>query len=175
MSEQHLFNEEATKKLKELAENIDIAMMETNLGAIPSHYFPMSTKNVDEDGYIWFLSNKNSEHNVHLDLDKNIQLVYAKPSDMQFMTVYGKATITTEKKVLEHYYEKTDDTWFNGVDDPNLTAIKVMPEDVHYWDTKNGKFVNLIKMGLGTITGNTQDLGEEGDLNLKQNDYPINH
>lgn len=175
MSEKHLFNKEAKKKLKELAEDIDIAMMETNLGAKPSHYIPMSTKEVDNEGCIWFLSNKNSDHNAHLNSDKSIQLVYSKPSNMEFMTLYGKAFITTDRAILERYYGKMDDTWFEGIDDPNLTAIKVIPEDIHYWDTKNGKFVSLLKMGIGAITGEKQDFGEEGDLYFNRNDYPINH
>ncbi|SDL50880.1 pyridoxamine 5'-phosphate oxidase family protein [Kriegella aquimaris] len=175
MSEKHLFSKEAKKKLRELAEGIDFTMMETNLGAKPSHFVPMSTKAVDDAGCIWFLSNKNSEHNSHLNSDKNIQLVYSKPSAMEFMTVYGTAFITTDKKVLKRYYGKMDDTWFDGIDDPNLTAIKVIPEDIHYWDTKNGKIVSLIKMGIGAITGKEQDLGEEGDLKINRPDYPFNH
>lgn len=164
MSEKNLFNEEARAKIKELAENIDFAMMETNLGAKQTHIIPMSTKEVDADGSIWFLSNKNSEHNRYLLADKDIQLIYSKPGAMAFMTVFGHASISTERPVLEKYYGKTDDAWFDGINDPNLTAIKVVPEDAHYWDTKNGKLVSLLKMGMGAITGEKQDLGEHGNL-----------
>ncbi|MGB7394690.1 MAG: pyridoxamine 5'-phosphate oxidase family protein [Pricia sp.] len=164
MSKKNLFNEEARAKIKELAEDIDFAMMETHLGNKPTHIIPMSTKEVDEDGCIWFLSNKNSEHNEYLDADNSIQLIYSKPSDMEFLIVFGKASISTERPVLEKYYGESDDTWFDGVDDPNLTAIKVKPEDAHYWDTKNGKLVSLLKMGMGAVTGEKQDLGVQGNL-----------
>ncbi len=166
MSKNNLFNEEARAKIKELAENIDFAMMETRLGSAPTHIIPMSTKDVDDEGCIWFLSNKNSEHNGHIDADNSIQLIYSKPSDMEFMSVFGHAFISTEKPILEKYYGSSDDAWFDGIDDPNLTAIKVIPKDAHYWDTKNGKLVSLLKMGMGAITGEKQDLGEEGDLKI---------
>ena len=166
MSKNNLFNEEAKAKIKELAENIDFAMMETHLGAKPTHIIPMSTKDVDDDGCIWFLSNKNSEHNSYIDADNNIQLIYSKPGDMEFMTVFGQAFISTERPVLEKYYGKSDDAWFDGIDDPNLTAIKVIPKDAHYWDTKNGKLVSLLKMGMGALTGEKQDLGEHGNLKI---------
>jgi len=166
MGKNNLFNEEAKAKIKELAENIDFAMMETHLGAKPTHIVPMSTKEVDEDGCLWFLSNKNSEHNGYIDADNSIQLIYSKPGDMEFMTIFGHAFITTERSVLEKYYGKSDDAWFDGIDDPNLTAIKVIPQDAHYWDTKNGKLISLLKMGLGALTGEKQDLGEQGNLNL---------
>lgn len=166
MSEKNLFNEEARAKIKKLAENIDFTMMETNLGAKQTHIIPMSTKEVDADGNIWFLSNKDSEHNRYLKSDDAIQLIYSKPGDFEFMTLFGHASITTERPVLEKYYGKSDDAWFEGIDDPNLTAIKVVPKDAHYWDAKNGKLVSLLKMGMGAITGEKQDLGEHGNLKM---------
>ena len=166
MSEKNLFNEEAKAKIKELAEDIDFTMMETNLVEKKTHIIPMSTKDVDADGNIWFLSNKNSEHNGYLKSDNSIQLIYSKPGNFEFMTIFGHAFITTERPVLEKYYGKSDDSWFDGVNDPNLTAIKVVPADAHYWDAKNGKLVSLIKMGVGAITGEKQDLGEHGDLKM---------
>lgn len=166
MSEKNLSKQEAQAKIKQLAEDIDFAMMETHLGHQPTHIIPMSTKDVDGDGCIWFLSNKDSEHNAHIASDDGIQLIYSQPSDMEFLTIYGKASITTERTILEKYYGKSDDAWFDGVDDPNLTAIKVTPEDAYYWDTKHGKLVSLFKMGVGAVTGDQQDLGEHGDLDL---------
>lgn len=166
MSEKNLFNEEAKSKIKELAENIDFAMMETNLGAKQTHIIPMSTKEVDDDGNIWFLSNKKSDHNRYLNADNSVQLIYSKPGDFEFMTIFGHASISTERPVLEKYYGKSDDAWFEGINDPNLTAIKVVPEDAHYWDTKNGKLISLLKMGMGAVTGEKQDLGEHGELKI---------
>lgn len=175
MSEKNLFNVEAKAKLKEIVGNIDFAMMETNLTSKPSHIIPMSTKEVDAEGCIWFLSNKNSEHNTFLNADDSIQLIYSKPSDIEFLTLFGHAFITTDKAVLELLYSDSDDAWFDGVNDPNLTAIKVIPKEAYYWDTKNGKLVSLLKMGIGAITGEKQDLGEEGGLNLSLKNRPMNH
>ena len=166
MSKKNLFNEEARKKIKELAEGIDFTMMETHLGNKPTHIIPMSTKEVDEQGCIWFLSNKNSEHNGYINGDNDIQLIYSKPGDFEFMTIFGEAFISTDRAVLEEYYGKSDDAWFDGVDDPNLTAIKVVPKDAHYWDAKHGKLVSLLKIGVGAITGDQPDMGEEGDLQM---------
>jgi len=166
MSKENLFNEEALKKLKELAEGIRIAIMETNLKSIPSHTIPMSTKEVDKDGCIWFLSSDKSVHNQNINEDHSIQLIFSNPAEMKFLTVFGQAIIYSGRVVLERYYQSTDDAWFDGIDDPDLTAIKVIPREAHYWDTKNGKFITLLKMGLSAITGDKQDLGEQGDLNI---------
>ena len=166
MSNTNLYNEEARKKIKEMAENIDFTMMATNLKQMPLQMVPMSTKKVDDMGNIWFLSNKNSTHNQNLLENPNLHLIYSNKGDMQFLNVYGIATITTDRQKIEELYSKSDDTWFEGKDDPNITAISVRPEEAYYWDPKNNKLVTLIKMGVGAITGNEPDLMDQGKIKL---------
>lgn len=166
MGKVNLMSKEAIDKLKELVNNIDFAMMETNLGGKPAHIIPMSTKKVDKNGNIWFLSNKNSNHNSNIEQDNAVQLIYSKASDMEFLTVFGTASIITDQAVINELYGKMDDIWFEGKDDPNVTAIVVDPKDCYYWDTKNGKLVTLFKMGVGVVTGERQDVGEYGKLEV---------
>ncbi|MEZ7497078.1 pyridoxamine 5'-phosphate oxidase family protein [Leeuwenhoekiella aequorea] len=166
MSTENLSNTDAINKLKDLATSIDFAMMVTNLSNKPLDAIPMSTKKVDEVGNIWFLSGADSDHNANIAKDADMQLLYAKPSDMQFLSVFGKAFVTRDKAILEELYSTTDDSWFDGVEDPNLTAIKFTPSQAQYWDTKNNKFVSLLKMGYAAVTGDKVDVGETGSLNL---------
>ncbi len=166
MSTNNLQNEEAVAKLKELAESIDFAMMATNLGQVPFHTIPMSTKMVDKSGNIWFLSARDSDHNTHINNNPQVQLIYGQPKTMSFMTVFGSASITTDKAVIEELYSSADDNWFDGIDDPNVSAIKVDPQDVHYWDSKYGKLISMLQIAKGAVTGNEPDLGEEGQLNV---------
>lgn len=166
MSTENLTHEEAYTKLKNLAEGIDFAMFETNLGARPTHIIPMSTKKCDEEGSIWFLSHKDSDHNRFINQDNDVQLVYSKPSAMEYLTVYGKAFIYKDLATIKELYSSGDDNWFDGPTDPTITAIKVVPQEAHYWDTKAGMIATLFKMGLGVITGKKQEISEQGDLVL---------
>lgn len=126
----------------------------------------MTSKKVDKEGNIWFLSLRNSDHNNDLLKNNDVQLLYSEPSDMEYLSVYGEAEITTNREILKDLYNKADDNYFEGLDDPNLTAIKVRPQEAYYWDTKTNKYVTLLKMGVGAVTGNEQDIGEKGRLNL---------
>lgn len=166
MSTKNLYSNEAKKKIKELAESIDHAMMATDLKSEPFHVVPMSTKKVDDDGNIWFLSDKNSTHNQNIERQNRAQLIYADKGNFEFLTVYGRASISSDRNKIKDLYGSGDDAWFEGLDDPNLTAIKIEPDDAHYWDTKNGKVLSLLKMVGGAITGNEPDLGEEGKLKI---------
>ncbi|MGB3590740.1 MAG: pyridoxamine 5'-phosphate oxidase family protein [Nonlabens sp.] len=166
MSQKDLQSQQAVEKLQQLAEGIDFCMMSTDLDSKPSHIIPMSTKDVDQDGCIWFLSGRDSTHNANILKQNDIQLIYAQPSDMEYLTLYGTAQIFTDVAIIRRYYSSSDDAWFNGVTDPNVSAIKVTPKEAYYWDTKNGKLTTFLKMGIGAVTGKQQDLGEEGNLNL---------
>lgn len=164
MSTENLYNEDAKKKIKEMAEAIDFTMMATDLENLPLHMIPMSTKKVDEDGNIWFLSSKNSTHHKNLMNVPQLHLIYADKSDMQFLNIYGMATITTDSRVIEELYSKADDAWFDGKDDPNITAISVRPTEAFYWDPTNNKLVTLVKMGVAAITGKEPDTMDFGKL-----------
>lgn len=166
MNTETLSREAAIQKLKELAESIDFNMMATGLNEKPFHAIPMSTKKVDEEGYIWFLSGADSEHNADILRDSNLMLLYSKPSDMTFLKVYGEAFITSEKSILEDLYSKMDDLWFDGLSDPNLTAIKVRPIEAHYWEPKHNKFISFLKMGIATLTGNEPQITSSGSLTI---------
>jgi len=166
MSTKNLFSKEAKDKIKEMAESIDFTMMATDLKNTPFHTIPMSTKKVDDMGSVWFLSLRDSEHNSHIKTFGDVHLTYSDPSGMEFLTIYGTAEIRTDKVLLEEFYSSADDNWFDGVNDPNLTAIQVKPQEAHYWEPKSGKLVALLKMGVGAVTGKKPDVSKEGDLKL---------
>lgn len=164
MSKDNLYNDEAKKKIKEMAEDMDFAMFATNLKQIPLHMIPMSTKKVDDQGNIWFLSDKNNTHNQIIAKDSNVHLIYVDKGSMQFLNVYGTANVSTDRSMISELYSSGDDAWFDGKDDPNVTAISVRPTESYYWDPKNNKLVTLVKMGVGAITGNEPDLMDVGKL-----------
>ena len=93
-------------------------------------------------------------------------MLYSDPSDMEFISIYGKATIVADPHVLDDLYEKSDDAWFTGEEDPNLSAIKVVPEEAYYWDTKQNKYISLFKMGIAALTNEKADIGEKGKLDF---------
>ncbi|CAN5323189.1 pyridoxamine 5'-phosphate oxidase family protein [soil metagenome] len=166
MSTENLTSDDALEKMTKLVTDIDYAMLLTDLSSQPISAVPMSTKKVDEDGDIWFLSGLNSEHNTNIVTSPEVQLLYSDVSDMEFISIYGRATIIADPDTLRDLYQKSDDAWFTGVDDPNLTAIKVVPQEAYYWDNKHNKYVSLFKMGVAAITGNKAEVGEKGKLDF---------
>ncbi|RYD57338.1 MAG: general stress protein [Sphingobacteriales bacterium] len=163
----NLRNQEAIDKIKEIAEGIKTCMFCTSAMGVLFETRPMATREVDEEGNIWFLSAKGSNKNEEIKQDDQVQLIYADNSSSTYMVVYGHADVFYDRQKVEELWNPLIKTWFHeGKDDPNISIIRVRPDDAYYWDTKNGKMVSFLKIVAGAITGKTADDGVEGRLDV---------
>lgn len=164
MSIKDKYNEEAIGKIKTLAEEIDFTMFITNLEKAPLHAVPMSTKKVDHQGNIWFLTSIKHDTATHIHENEKVQLIYSKPANMEFLNLYGEAHLVADGLIIKDLYQSSDDSWFEGPDDPNVRAIVVNPKEAQYWEPKSNKVITLFKMAYGAITGKKVDISREGEL-----------
>jgi len=160
----NLRREEANKKIKQIADDADICLFTTDLTTLPLKTRPMSRQRIDEDGTIWFFSDKDSGKNTDIAKDSRVQLFYSNKSSMEYLSLYGRATIIQDAVKAKELWSAPAKIWFKDPDDPNLTLLKVVPEDGYYWDTKDGKLISLFKMVAGAITGKELDGSVEGKI-----------
>lgn len=168
MSEKNLQNKEATEKLKELAEKARICMFATELEKLPITSRPMSLQECDEEGNLWFISSTASNKNFEINEDNRVQLFFMNNSNSEYLSVYGTAYIYKDKATIEDKWSVFANAWFEGKDDPDVSIIRVAPEETYYWDTKAGKIVTLLSFAKAIITGKKTDNsdGVEGKLNV---------
>ena len=159
---------EAGKKIKELAEQAATCFFCTAVSTGgPLHTRPMSVQKVEEDGAFYFLSANDSHKNAEITTDSKVQLLFQGSAHSDFLSIYGTATISTDKELIKELWEPILKTWFTGgVDDPRITAIKVETADGYYWDNKHGNAVAFVKMAAGAIMGKTLDDSIEGKLSV---------
>jgi general stress protein 26 len=163
----NLQNEEALKKIKELVEDIKTCMFCTNVTGVPFNTRPMATADIDEEGNIWFISNAESHKNDEIKNDDKVQLIYAKGGNSHFLSIAGKATIVKDQGKIDEVWNIFINTWFkNGKKDPDVSLIKVIPDDVYYWDTVHGKMVSLLKIAVSAVSGASMDDGVEGKISI---------
>lgn len=165
MGKENLNNTEARKKFRELVDDITICMFATQLDRQPLSVVPMYTKEVDEAGNLWFLSLRDSDHNRDIENNSACQLLFSDGSG-KFLSVYGFSEIHNDRERIESLFSKMDKAWFDGPEDPKITAIKFTPDQAAYWSNDHNKLVTLFKLGTAAITGNDKDVGTSGELNL---------
>lgn len=166
--EKNLVNQEGIKKIKELATDIDICLFCTNITVDQGESArPMSTQGVDEDGNLWFFSDRNSIKNKEIENDKNVRLYYSHPSKSSYMVLNGEAEIHFDKQKVEELWSPLVKTWFKeGKDDPNISLLKVTPTNAYYWDIEGNQMINFFKMIASVVTGTTLVDAKEGNINI---------
>lgn len=128
---------------------------------------PMHTQGIDEDGTIWFFSEKDSPKNQMIETDSRVNLIYANNSSYEYLSIEGTASIEHDQEKIDELWKDFAKVWFTeGKTDPSLTLIKVTPDNGHYWDTKSNKVISLMKIAVGALTGKTMDNGLEGELKV---------
>lgn len=164
----NLENEKAFAKMKEIAEAIGTCMFCTKLSVVPFNARPMSVGKVDEEGKFWFMSSSESDKNMDIQQNDDVQLIFSDPSSSRFLSVYGEADIFTDSKSIDETWTPIAKAWFpEGKDTADLTVIKVNAAYAYYWDTKDGKMVSLLKIAAAAISGHPMDGGIEGELTVK--------
>jgi general stress protein 26 len=166
-SVKNLKQQPAIDKVKELAEDAKLCMFCTRLTETPFNTRPMATQKIEDDGVFWFFSPADSDKNADIAADNRVQLIYSNRSSSEYLSIYGTAEIIVDPVKAKELWNIFLTTWFHeGPEDPTLTLIKVTPEQGHYWDTKNNKMVQSLKIVVGAIKGKMMDDGVEGNVVL---------
>lgn len=162
----NLIGEEALAKIKELAKKAGSCFFCTKIVSGQSFDTrPMAPEKIDDQGNFWFLSSSDSHKNQELNEDPSVQMLFQGSSYSDYLSIYGKATISTDKEKIKELWDPMMKNWFTeGEDDPRITVIKVTPTEGYYWDTKNGMAVATIKRIFGAIKGETYDDSIEGEI-----------
>lgn len=159
---------DAGKKIKELSEKADACFFCTKITAgQPLNVRPMSPQKVDEDGNFWFFSSNDSHKNKDIAEDNKVHLLFQGSAHSDFLSIFGKATISRDKKMIDELWSPLLKTWFTeGKDDPRITIIKIETLEAYYWDNKHGDAIAFIKMAAGALLGKTYDDSIEGKLKV---------
>lgn len=163
-----LSSTEAAKKIKELVEKANTCFFTTKISTSQnSATRPMSVQKTDEDGTLWFLSASDSHKNKEIHADPAVHLYFQGSAHSDFLHLYGKASISTDKAKIKELWEPLLKTWFTeGENDPRITVIQFVPSEGYYWDTKHGNAVAGIKMMVGAAIGKTLDDSIEGKIKV---------
>lgn len=168
MSElKNLSAEKGIAKLKEIAEDVRVCLFCTELTQLPINSRPMGISEVDVHGNLWFVSSRSSNKNFEIEKDNRVQLFFSKASDNHFLSVYGTAEIYTDQQKIEALWQPLAKAFFEeGKTDPDVTVICVKPEEAYYWESKDGKFISLLKIGVAALTGIQADGSREGNIHV---------
>jgi general stress protein 26 len=99
--------------------------------------------------------------------ENEVTLGYSDPSSNTYVSVNGKAELVDDQTKKEAYFSTPIKAWFpDGVEDPRLILIKVVPTVAEYWDNSSSKMVVAFNMLKAIVTGTTFDEGKHDKISF---------
>jgi len=131
----------------------------------------MASRQADKwDGTLWFFTKKSSPKvgEIQQNLGQ-VNVSYSDPNKMSFISVSGKAELVDDKAKLKELWSSYLKVFFpQGLDDPDLTLMKVTANYGEYWDSPSSKMVQLYAMAKAAATKNPKALGENEKVDIRQ-------
>ncbi|WP_404432103.1 pyridoxamine 5'-phosphate oxidase family protein [Microbacterium lacus] len=149
---------EAMARIKELVEDIDFTMLTTQDAAGNLVSRPMSTRQMDRNGDIWFFTLDDSKKVDEARADHDVNLAYADSKGFRFVTVAGRAQVVHDRAKMDELYTSSLTIWFeDGLDTPGIALLRVTPVETEFWEPHHGKLVTAAGMLKALVTKETPD------------------
>jgi general stress protein 26 len=160
-------SEDDFAKLTTLIKDIKFSMLTTIApdGTLQSR--PMTTQNKTFDGTLWFFTGLSNSFIENLDGQREVNVSYAKPGDMEFVSVSGTASVSLDRAKMQELWSDLYKAWYpQGLNDPNLCLLRIEVSSAEYWDTPSGKVVQLLGFLKAIATGERAHPGGHGHVDL---------
>ena len=158
----------AFEKLKELVQDIDVAMVTTVTvdGALRSR--PMVTRQFEDEGVLWFFTSDESGKAEDLREEHAVNVSYAEPKKHRYVSVTGNASLVHDREKARQLWTPMLKAYFpRGLDEPHLALLSVRIESAEYWDANTSKMVQLLELTRSMATGEKPDLGENVKVDVR--------
>jgi general stress protein 26 len=124
-------------------------------GQLHSHPLTTQSKNLEEGGTLYFFIPRDGEIARHVVSDPMVNVSYANTDKDSYVSVAGQAALVEDQARKEALFNTMAKAWFpQGPTDPNLGLLAVSIVEAEYWDVKDSKMVQLMKMAASAVTGN---------------------
>lgn len=129
---------------------------------------PLTTQNKSlDEGSLYFFVGKASGVGQRLQAEGDVNVSYSDPHKDHYVTISGHASVSHDRAKMEQLFNTMTKAWFpKGLDDPNLEFVEVKIIHAEFWDVKESKATQLVKMATAAVTGNPPDLGEHREVHF---------
>lgn len=128
---------------------------------------PMNISKIDNDGTLWFFTKASSPKTEEIEENKKVSIAIVNESSNNYLMIHGSATLVNDKTKMKELWSSILKAWFPlGLDDPDMSLIKVIPKEVNYWDSSSSKMVVLFNILKAIVSGKEYEEGEHGKIKL---------
>ena len=158
----------AFAKLKELVQDIDVAMVTTVTveGGLRSR--PMVTRQFEDEGVLWFFTSDESGKAEDVREEPAVNVSYAEPKKHRYVSVTGNASLVHDREKARQLWTSSLKTYFpRGLDDPHLALLCVRIESAEYWEASTSRMVQLFELTRNKASGEKPAVGENVKVEVR--------
>ena len=135
-------------------------------GSLRSHPLTTQNRSLDE-GCLYFFITKSSGLGQWLQVDGDVNVAYADPHKDHYVSISGHASLGHDRARQEHLFNAMTRAWFpKGLDDPELEFLEVRIGHAEFWDVKESKVTQLVKLASAAISGQRPAMGEHKEVHF---------
>lgn len=134
-------------------------------GSLHAHPLTMQNRSLDEhQPCIYFFVSRKTEVGQRLRRDGNVNLSFANVKEDSWVSITGTAIVREDARKKKELFDLMDKVWFDGPDDPEMELVEVRVNGAEYWNVRESKLLQLLKMGKAAAGGTRPHLGEHQEL-----------
>jgi general stress protein 26 len=146
--------ERRIRTLKRLLKGMSVAMLSTHTSGGEIRSRPLLVQEVDEQGWLWFLTDRSSRKVCELARSPETTVVFQSKHGNRFVAVHGTAFVVQDDVKVRRLWNPTFRAWFpKGRRDPEVTLIAVQPSKVDYWMVPRTRLARAVGAARALATG----------------------
>jgi len=156
----------AVVRLRRLLRGITVGMLTTRTEAGETHGRPMLVQDMDEDGWLWFMTDRSSRKACELSRSPDAAVMFQSPRGDRYVSVQGTAVVVEDDHKLKQIWNPTYRAWFpKGRRDPQIVLVALRVKRVDYWLVPRSRLSRVVGAAKALITRRRYEAGH-GSLQL---------
>jgi general stress protein 26 len=144
-----------------------IGMLTTHTKNGETHTRPMLVHEIDEGGWLWFVTDRDSRKTCELSQNPRATIAFASSKGDRFVTVQGTAVVVRDNLKLKQLWNPTLRAWFpRGRRDPDIVLVAMRVSRAEYWLAPRTRLVRVYGRVKAALTGKREETGTHGVLDL---------
>lgn len=156
-------DEDFRKKIRELTEEVGVAMV-TTMTAYGRHVSrPMAVQQTGNDNDLWFFTYSDSDKVKDVASHNSVNVALVGGKGGPWVSIAGHATVEYNKEKIDELWNPILKGWFpDGKNTPNLALLRVEAESAEYWESAASKVATVVSFVKAMATGKTaaKEIGE---------------
>ena len=155
------------RQLRKLLQDMPIGMLTTTTSSGVTHSRPMMVNEIDEGGWLWFLTDRNSRKAWELIHNPQATIAFQSKKGDRYVSVQGTAVVVKDDVKLKKMWQPYFRAWFpEGTNEPEIVLVALRVARAEYWLVPRRPLRRFVDSARALATGRRIESGRHGVLDL---------